>query len=175
MAHHPTIRAFEPPDVPSIEALYPAAFPEEDLIPLVRDLLQDQTACMALVAILDGQLVGNVIFTRCAVAGSAARVALLGPLAVQPAWQRQGVGGALVRDGLRQLGEEGVGRVLVLGDPAYYGRFGFRQETRIVPPFPLPEAWAAAWQSMALGDAGGELAGRLEVPPAWRRPELWGP
>ncbi|MFO1070097.1 MAG: N-acetyltransferase [Geminicoccaceae bacterium] len=147
----------------------------EDLVPLVRDLLQDPTVSTALVAERDGHPVGSVIFTRCAVAGSAAQVALLGPLAVQPPCQRRGVGGSLVRDGFGRLGDQGIARVLVLGDPAYYGRFGFRQDMRIEPPYPLPGAWAGAWQSVALGDTGGEVAGRLEVPPAWRRPELWGP
>jgi hypothetical protein len=43
-----------------------------------------------------------------------------------------------------------VGKVLVLGDPAYYGRFGFAKETAIQPPYPLPEAWDGAWQSLVL-------------------------
>jgi putative acetyltransferase len=110
----------------------------------------------------------------CGIAGTADRPALLGPLAVAPGWQRRGIGTALVRDGLRRLREIGATQVLVLGDPAYYGRFGFRPESGVIPPGPVPPQWREAWQSLALGD-GAVGRGRLDVPPPWRRPELWTP
>src|SRR5262249_35106423 len=49
----------------------------------------------------------------------------LGPLAVSPPHQRRGIGGALVRAGLEACRHTGFGAAVVLGDPAYYGRFGF--------------------------------------------------
>jgi putative acetyltransferase len=87
--------------------------------------------------------------------------------------QRKGWGGALVREGLVRLRNQSVTGVLVLGDPAYYGRFGFQAEPDIAPPFPLPQEWAGAWQSLPLGkEPLGE--GPLKVPQVWHDPKLWG-
>ena len=105
-------------DLAAIESLYPRVFPDEELLPLVRDLLRKAPVALSLVGTIDSRLVGHVIFTRCSVAGSSDRSALLGPLAVEPAWQRQGIGSALVQNGLRRLEYEGVSQVFVLGDPA---------------------------------------------------------
>jgi putative acetyltransferase len=162
-------------DVAAIEALYPDAFPDEDLLPLVRDLLQDSAVAMSLVASSDSQLAGHAIFTLCGVAGSSDKAALLGPLAVGPDWQRQGIGSALVRAGLQRLQDAGIRLVVVLGDPAYYSRLGFVQETRVEPPYPLPKEWDGAWQSQYLYDNKEPCAGKLTVPPQWLQPALWAP
>ncbi len=157
-----------------IAALYAAAFPQEDLLPLIR-ALAGRADVLALVARLGPELVGHVAFTRCGVAGRTEGVALLGPLAVAPAHQRRGIGGVLVRDGLRRLAEDGVVRVQVLGDPGYYVRFGFRADAAVAPPYPLPDAWRSAWQVLDLHAATPPVAGNLEVPDPWRNPALWGP
>lgn len=65
-------------------------------------------------------------------------------------------------------------QVLVLGDPAYYSRSGFRPASRVTPPYPLPAAWTEAWQWLRLDGAEDDLVGRLVLPDAWMRPELWG-
>jgi putative acetyltransferase len=116
-----------------------------------------------------------VIFTKCDVRGSDASAVLLGPLAVAPAWQRRGVGSALVRTGLRRLEDMGVGLVFVLGDPAYYERFGFRHESTVEPPFVLPDEYVRAWQSQSFGEKKLRCSGRLSVPRQWLEPALWGP
>ena len=103
------------------------------------------------------------------------RDALLGPLAVLPERQRQGLGSALVRAGLDALRDRGTRRVLVLGDPAYYARFGFAPERGTAAPYDLPEAWRDAWQSLALSDESAPKAKRLAVPAPWRDPALWAP
>ena len=159
-------------DNAAILAMYPRAFPEEDLVPVVSELLADESITMSLVATSDDEIVGNVIFTDCAVEGSNARIALLAPLAVAPDSQRQGIGGTLVRDGLQRLQEEGYAFVCVLGDPAYYGRLGFVPERRVEPPYPIPAEWADAWQSQYLDDAAAFEGGFL-LPPVWRHEELW--
>ena len=166
------IRPSTAEDVDAILDLYPEVFPDEDLVPVVGELLQDPPVRLSLVALADERIVGSVIFTTCAVQGSATRVALLAPLAVAPDCQQQGIGSALVREGLRRLAGARFGMVCVLGDPAYYGRFGFRQDDHVEPPYPLPAEWAGAWQSQLLGDAA-TLSGRLVVPPQWQRAELW--
>ncbi|MDJ0945758.1 MAG: N-acetyltransferase [Kiloniellales bacterium] len=169
------IRDCLPDDVTSIEGLYPDAFPDEDLLPLVRELLRDGPVVLSLVGIADKALVGHVIFTACGIAGSTDKVALLGPLAIAPAWQRQGIGSALLRAGLRRLENAGTTQVYVLGDPAYYGRFGFEPDHGVAPPYPLPEEWQGAWQSLNLRGDAPPRHGKLSVPHPWRRPALWAP
>jgi putative acetyltransferase len=57
-------------------------------------------------------------------------VAGLGPMAVRPAWQRQGIGSQLVREGLEECWRSGYEAVVVLGHPEYYPRFGFVPASR---------------------------------------------
>jgi len=139
----------------------------------VEELLQDASAVLSLVATVGPAVVGHVIFTPCRVGGAAEKVALLGPLAVAPEWQRMGMGKSLICYGLDRLSKTGISRVFVLGDPAYYGRHGFARETRVAPPYPLPEEWRGGWQSISLSDT--KLEGTLEVPAPWRRKALWLP
>lgn len=172
MTSSPEIRQSVPGDIDAILELYPQAFPDEDLLPVVTRLLEDASIRMSLVATIDNLLIGNVIFTTCSVDGNDVTVALLAPLAVAPHCQRQGIGTALVRDGMQRLRQAGVGVVCVLGDPAYYGRLGFVTEKDIETPYPLPAIWADAWQSQRLGDVP-TCAGQLLVPAPWQDVELW--
>jgi putative acetyltransferase len=168
------IRVSLPGDRPWIESLYPAAFPHEDLLPLVQALLEEASA-LSLVAVVGASPAGHAIFTRCTVTGCADEVALLGPLAVMPNLQGSGIGSALVSAGLERLVREHVTHVYVLGDPAYYGQFGFAQEADVDPPFPLPPEWRSAWQSISLGAAQSPCRGTLSVPAPWLQPALWAP
>jgi putative acetyltransferase len=169
------IRTTTEGDAPALAELYRAAFPAEDLLPLVRRLMTEVPGLLSLAAVEDGEFAGHVLFTPCDVDDAGARVALLGPLAVLPTRQGRGIGTALVRDGFRRLGEVGVARVLVLGDPDYYARFGFAPERLVLPPYALPEAWVDAWQSRDLANGAARIAGRLLPPPAWLTPGLWQP
>ena len=169
------IRVSEPTDVPLIEGLYPDAFPDEDLLPVVKELLQQSDGVLSLVAIAGTNLVGNVIFTRCNIAGIPEEAFLMAPLAVASSRQRQGIGSALVRAGLERLRRTGTNLVFVLGDPNYYGRFGFLPDVSVAPPYALPQEWQDAWQSLTLGEDTSPVRGQLLVPDPWRRPELWTP
>jgi putative acetyltransferase len=162
-------------DVGSIERLYPTAFPDEDLLPVVRDLLKEGPAVLSLVATVDGTLAGHVMFTACGLAGQPGTVSLLAPLAVAPAHQRRGIGSALVRAGLQRVKDNGALKACVLDDPAYYGRLGFEPEADITPPYDLPEAWHEAWQSLGLTETAQPVRGRLVVPRPWHQPALWLP
>ncbi len=64
------------------------------------------------------------------------RVLLLGPVAVHPTAQGEGLGGALIRDSLDQARAEGWGRVLLVGDAPYYQRFGFNKLDGVEMPPP---------------------------------------
>ena len=169
------IRESRRDDSAAIASLYSEAFPDENLLPLVRDLLNNAAPAISLVGTIGTQIVGHTIFTKCGVVGNSVNAALLGPLAVAPAWQRQGIGSAIVRAGLLRLQDTDVNWVYVLGDPAYYGRLGFHPESLVEPPFPLPAEWEGAWQSQDLGETTTPCAGKLSVPPPWLQPTLWTP
>jgi putative acetyltransferase len=162
-------------DLAAIESIYPEAFPDEDLLPVVRDLLNDAVVAISLVGTIETRIVGHAIFTKCGVVGNNVNAALLGPLAVAPAWQRQGIGSAIVRAGLRRLEDADVGHIYVLGDPAYYGRLGFLPESLVEPPYPLPAEWDGAWQSQNSGKTTTPCTGKLSVPAQWLKPALWAP
>ncbi|MEL6279823.1 MAG: GNAT family N-acetyltransferase, partial [Pseudomonadota bacterium] len=102
------IRESQHSDHAMITGLYPVAFPEEDLLAVVRALLGASEGVLSLVAIKGFEFVGHVAFTDCKIDGARAKVAMLAPLAVAPAFQRQGVGSALVRSGLLRLREKDV-------------------------------------------------------------------
>jgi putative acetyltransferase len=167
------IHESRPSDIASIEKIYPDAFPDEDLLPLVRELLEEESIVLSLVGIADQTLVGHVIFTMCTIAGRTGMVALLGPLVVAPDRQRRGIGSALIHEGFRRLKSVGVAQVLVLGDPAYYGRFGFETDDGVIPPYALPEEWHGAWQSIRLRGDETPLYGKLLVPRPWQQQALW--
>jgi len=165
------LRPARPDDLPALAVLYPAAFPNEDLMPLVRQL-HDHDDTFSLVREGADGLVGHIAFSRCSVGD--ALVFLLAPLAVAPAAQRQGIGSALIDAGLERCREAGAASVCVLGDPAYYGRFGFLQEDQIAPPFPIPRDWRPAWQSVHFGTVPAP-SGTIAVPGPWKTPALWLP
>jgi putative acetyltransferase len=169
------IRASGPDDLAAIETIYAETFPDEDLLPLVRDLLHETPAILSLVATIGLSLAGHVLFTRGRVGRSGDIRALLGPLAVSPDWQRRGIGSALVRAGMDRLMQDGVCQVFVLGDPAYYGRFGFTAESSVSAPYELPPEWATAWQSLTLDTSTKPGEGKLVLPKPWMQPALWLP
>ena len=167
----PDIRETEAGDAAALASLHARAFPDEDLRPLVASLLSGPVDVLSLTVRERRAPVAHVVFTPC---GGEGRDALLGPLAVLPGRQGRGLGSALVRAGLDMLRDRGTDHVFVLGDPAYYARFGFAPERETAAPFDLPEAWRDAWQSLTLSDAPAPKAKRLAVPEPWRDPALWG-
>jgi putative acetyltransferase len=151
------IRDAIPQDRDAIERVYRSAFPPDEWEPaaeLAVALLDEVTtpATVNLVAEDDERVVGHVAFSPVFDAGDQAHLGtLLAPLAVDAGCQRRGVGTALVRHGIDQLTAAGTNVVLVYGDPAYYGRFGFTPEAGAdyLPPYPLefPFGWQALTQT----------------------------
>jgi putative acetyltransferase len=160
-------------DLQALHRLYPAAFANEDLLPLVDSLLSEVPDLVSLAAESGGELVGSIFFTPCSVAGATSRIALLGPMAVHPKHQGEGLGTAMIRQGLCKLEARGFVRVQVLGDPRFYGRVGFVEDGQVVPPFPLNPAWVGAWQALPLEPGHSAAAGTLVVPRPWQVPSLW--
>lgn len=154
------IRSEQPADVDAIAEVVRRAFGQEDEARLAARLRSesDFDARLSLVAEVEGQIVGHVLFTPIAVRdGTRETPALaLAPLAVHPDYQRKGVGAALVRKGLAACESLGHRIVIVVGEGGYYSRFGFRPAGAlgIVAPFAVPpEAW------MVLGLRPGALDG----------------
>jgi putative acetyltransferase len=125
------IRAERPDDVATVDHVITDAFGDTDgltarLAGLLRGLVERDLG-ISLVAELDDEIVGHVMFTR-SVLDAPTRlvdVQVLSPLAVAPEHQRRGVGTALVTSGLEQMSARGVPVVFLEGSPEYYPRFGF--------------------------------------------------
>ena len=75
MSNEVEIRESLQSDIAAIESLYPEAFPDEDLLPVVRDLLQDPAITTSLVGLVETAVVGHAIFTYCGVAQSDVKAA----------------------------------------------------------------------------------------------------
>jgi putative acetyltransferase len=122
----PTIRPERPDEVAAVHRVNAEAFGQPNEADLVDALRANGKAVLSLVAELDGQVVGHVLFSPMSVEpAGACRAVGLAPLAVLPERQRQGIGSALVRDGIERCRNLGFDIVLLLGEPEYYSRFGF--------------------------------------------------
>lgn len=121
------IRAENARDLDGIHSVNVAAFPTADEADLVDRLRSNGTLSVSLVAENDGVIVGHVAFSPVTVETSTSTGSGVGlaPVAVSPAHQRTGIVGRLIRLGLEQCRQAGYAYVVVLGDPAYYRRFGF--------------------------------------------------
>lgn len=158
----PAIRAERADDDAPIRAILLAAFGREAEARLVDRLHASGKIACSLVAEEEGRILGHVMFSRVTIGETAVPALSLAPLAVLPAFQRLGIGSALVSAGLQQLRLGGQARVVVVGDPAYYPRFGFVPASRfgLVCPFPVPED---AFMAIALArDAWRDAAGMVQ-------------
>ena len=116
-------------DEDSIHALVSAAFGRTDEAELVRRLRADGDGVLELAAFEDDAVLGHVLFSALTVEPATIRIAALAPVSVWPARQKQGIGSALIREGLARCAALGFDACAVLGDPDYYKRFGFQRRT----------------------------------------------
>jgi putative acetyltransferase len=138
------IRPETPADIPVIAAVTEAAFREaphaahtEQFI--VNALRRAGALAASLVAEVDGAVVGHVAVSPVAVSDGAAGWFGLGPISVLPGYQGRGVGSGLMDAALQVLRERGAAGCMLVGDPAYYRRFGFRPEPGLTYPGVPPE------------------------------------
>ena len=118
----PSIRGEAATDRGVVREIVTAAFGREDEARLVDRLRADGDAAISLVAVEEGRIVGHILFSPMR---APFRALALAPVAVLPARQRSGTGTALIRAGLARAETEGGEGVFVLGEPAFYRRFGF--------------------------------------------------
>jgi putative acetyltransferase len=122
----------------------------------------------------DGALVGAILFSRMRYAQDTRAAFVLGPVAVAPERQGQGVGQGLIRHGLAELSARGVDVALTYGDPAYYGRFGFEVITTEVAAAPFRLGFPHGWQGQALdGGMLSPLKGSVTCVDAFDDPAFW--
>jgi len=113
-------------DAAAIRRVHETAFPTAAEADLVERLRAGGKAVIALVAEDAGSIVGHILFSPVALEPLAGTVGLgLAPVAVLPDHEKHGVGRRLIQNGLAECRAWGAGFVVVIGDPPYYGRFGF--------------------------------------------------
>jgi len=154
-------------DRPMIRQVNEAAFGCADEADLVEALRTEGAVLLSVVAELDRRIVGYILFSRMSIdtlTGVVAAVALA-PMAVFPRYQRQGIGGRLIRYGLDALCGLGERVVIVVGHPDYYPRFGFStgQARSLEHPFP-PDVFMALELSAGAFD---RIRGRVRYPRAF--------
>lgn len=126
------IRPELPADISAIRIVHQAAFPAPTEARLVELLRERGKATVSLVADLGGVIVGHELFSPVIIDSTPqARGLGLGPVAVLPSHQRQGIGARLILDGLEACRLLGVPFVVVLGEPTYYHRFGFARASAL--------------------------------------------
>jgi len=121
------IRAERPADHAAIRRVNTLAFGRPHEGALVDGLRRAAEPYISLVAKVDGQVVGHIFFSPVTIESAEGECAAfgLGPLAVLPEYQRQGIGSQLVQQGLEACARIGQTVVVVLGHPQFYPRFGF--------------------------------------------------
>jgi putative acetyltransferase len=160
------IRLERPDDATTIHALTGTAFKgmpfSDDTEAKVIDALRIAGAlALSLVATQGGAIVGHVAFSPVTINGEVGDWYGLGPVSVWPFRQRKGIGQALIREGLRRLHSMGAGGCVLLGDPAYYARFGFENDRD------LRHAGAPIWAFQCLTLNGPRPSGEVAFHPAF--------
>lgn len=171
-----TIRDETPADIDAIAEVTVAAFKtlaishqtEHHIIAALRAA---DALTLSLVAEADGQVVGHIAFSPVTIADGTPGWYGLGPVAVAPAYQRQGIGGALIRAGLARLQALGARGCCLVGHPEYYGRFGFAHSRDLgVAGVPEEAFFALAFVgSLPRGEVVFHAAFDLDAPPQVQR------
>ncbi len=138
------IRIEDQDDIATIHALTAAAFAgmpfSNQTEPAIVDGLRDAGAlALSLVAVIDDNLSGHIAFSPVTINGQDVSWFGLGPVSVWPEIQRGGIGTALIKEGLKRLRAQGAKGCVLLGDPSYYGRFGFKSSPELTYPGPPME------------------------------------
>jgi putative acetyltransferase len=142
------IRGETSTDLPQIEAVTVCAFlkaphtshTEQHTVNALRTAGK---LAISLVAETDSAVIGHVAISPVSISDGATDWFGLGPISVLPQHQRRGVGSQLMHEALRALRERGASGCVVLGEPEYYGRFGFHADPNLVLPGVPPEYFQA--------------------------------
>ncbi len=128
----------------------------QEIADLITALLADPSAqpLLSLVATAHENIVGHVLFSNVCIKNAQRVVSatILAPLSVHPEYQKQGIGGRLIEEGLNRLKAAGVELVFVLGHPDYYAKYGFSSAgiKAFDAPYPIPPQNSEAWMVQEL-------------------------
>jgi putative acetyltransferase len=163
MSYAFNIRSERPGDAAAVRTLLDAAFGGDVESKVVERLRADGDFVLSLVAENREGVAGYAGFPRLVLRLDERNVPVVGlaPVGVSPSLQRNGIGSALIRDGFARLKDRAERLVFVLGDPAYYGRFGFTVMEGFVSRYAGPYFQAL----MLAPDA--PRAGRVSYPKAF--------
>ena len=118
------IREERSDDIAAIRDLNNRAFSQTQEANIVDALRANRAVLLSLVATLDGEVVGHILYSPASIGDIAG--AALGPMAVLPRHHREGIGSKLVEAGNQRIGDAGWPFIIVLGHAHFYPRFGFR-------------------------------------------------
>ena len=163
------VRNQRPEDSAAIQGVHTKAFGGSAEAKLVRLISERKKALISLVAVSDDSAVGHILFSRVTIDNAPPTFNGVGlaPLAVSPEFQQQGIGSKLIWEGLERCKQDGYDAVVVLGDPAYYSRFGFERAA----DFGLQNEYAAYDEFMVLALRDGalkEVSGMVKYLPEFR-------
>lgn len=101
---------------------------EHLLTRIIRDS-QDYIPEISRIAEIDGQIVGAIYYTKAWIVDGNSRheIATFGPLAVEPTWEGNDIGGALMRETIKLAQKQGIAGIVIIGEPYYYPHFGFER------------------------------------------------
>ncbi len=130
------IRNEQPSDYDAITEITIAAFRNEPHSEhteqsIIHALRRANALILSLVAEIDGEVVGHVAFSPVTISGHFCDWYGVGPVSVRPDYQQRGIGKALMNEGLSKLKTCGAKGCVLVGDPDYYIRFGFRNHPEL--------------------------------------------
>ena len=173
----PTIES----DFDNIIEVEKRAFGDDSVAKLTAELLNDKSAepYISLLAFENDKPVGHILFTKCSINDieNCPLMHILAPLAVIPEYQKQGIGGLLIKKGLELLQKINSEIVFVLGHIEYYPKHDFipnAERLGYPAPYPIPAKVADAWMvqpltSKGLGNFGQVICAKaMDVAEHWR-------
>lgn len=161
------IRDETPADFEQVRRIIDTAFESSGESGLVANLRTQAAPIISLVAEEAGLVVGHIMFSPVTIDNIDTMIFGLAPMAVTQERQRDGVGSALVREGLTRCRKLGAAGVVVLGHPAYYPRFGFTNASDfgISSEYDVPDE---VFMAMELAKDGFQsLEGQIRYHPAF--------
>ncbi|MEO1102371.1 MAG: N-acetyltransferase [Pseudomonadota bacterium] len=175
----PDVRPTTEADRSDIARIHREAFSQDEEADLALALLDDPSAAprISLLAAIDGMAVGHVLSSHALIAqndGEGIAASLIAPLGIVGHAQRRGCGGQLVVSAVNAAKAAGAQFVFVFGDPAYYGRLGFKSAVpfRVQPPHPVGAHEDAFMVHVTSGSALPP-AGKLACAQSLDHPALW--
>lgn len=165
-------------DILEVERL---AFGYDKEADLVNDLLNDKSAepILSLLAFYGEEAVGHILFTRALIKGheDTTLAYILAPLAVKPEFQKMGIGGMLIKEGLLRLIKMKADIVFVLGHMDYYPKYGFIPDAEsfgFPAPYPIPAEYSNAWMVQPLNSKNlNSVKGKVTCADQLNKPEHW--